>query len=149
MARNSRTHSNLGARSPSGNTRGGCRGCIPFRLGQSIAKEIPRQFYGMMYLHFCPPRISPKENGWSKRRIPPQTPPPPLAKSENSRGFAETFVPRKLLPQNRVLFVSPHRDSVRKKFGLCLEDTTKNKNSPSSEFLFFYNLFVYFIAIYL
>ena len=61
MARNSRTQSSLGARSPSGNTRGGCRGCIPFRLGQSIAKEIPRQFYGMMYLHFCPPRISPKE----------------------------------------------------------------------------------------
>ena len=47
----------------------------------------------MMYLHFCPPRISPKENGWSKRRIPPQTPPPPLAKSESSRGFAETISP--------------------------------------------------------
>ena len=42
---------------------------------------------------FCPPRISPKENGWSKRRIPPQTPPPPLAKSESSRGFAETISP--------------------------------------------------------
>ena len=49
----------------------------------------------MMYLYFCPPRISPKENGWSKRRIPPQTPPPPLAKSESSRGFAETISPEK------------------------------------------------------
>ena len=43
----------------------------------------------------CSPRISPKENGWSKRRIPPQTPPPPLAKSEISRGFAETISPEK------------------------------------------------------
>src|SRR3989344_5083398 len=54
-----------------------------------------------------PPRISPKENGWSKRRIPPQTPPPPLAKSEISRGFAETISPRKMLPQNRVCIVPP------------------------------------------
>ena len=36
-----------------------------------------------------------KKNGWSKRRIPPQTPPPPLAKSESSRGFAETISPEK------------------------------------------------------
>ena len=33
-------HRHLGASSHSGNARGGCRGCIPFRHGQYIAKEM-------------------------------------------------------------------------------------------------------------
>jgi len=36
------THRHLGASSHSGNARGGCRGCIPFRLGQPHSKRNGR-----------------------------------------------------------------------------------------------------------
>jgi hypothetical protein len=105
--------SNLGARSPSGNTRGGCRGFISFRQGLPLAKEIAETILWYdVFVFLSAPNFA-KRNGWSKRRIPPQTPPPPLAKSEDSRGFAETISPEKcfrktesfLLVRIRVLFV--------------------------------------------
>src|SRR3989344_1889602 len=48
-----------------------------------------------------PPRISPKQNGWSKRRIPPQTPPPPLAKSKSVEGLPNPFPQKKVLAKPR------------------------------------------------
>src|SRR3990167_10819559 len=64
-----------------------------FGLGRSKMLKCQRHNIEIEFVFFCPPRISPKENGWSKRRIPPQTPPPPLTKSEISRGFAKSFPP--------------------------------------------------------
>ena len=43
-----------------------------FRSGTKNSRMVEAQ-YRICIFCFCPPRISPKENGWSKRRIPPQT----------------------------------------------------------------------------
>ena len=79
----------------------------------------------------CPPRISPKENGWSKRRIPPQTPPPPLATSEfRKKESAEVLrnpFPRKLFPQNFVRIVSDFFVGIAFKKGSNFAQQTPQK----------------------
>ena len=50
----------------------------------------------MLFLFYARPKFA-KRNQWSKRRIPPQTPPPPLATSEFkkiSRVFCEILSPK-------------------------------------------------------
>ena len=76
-----------------------------FRSWTKNSRMVEAQ-YRICIFCFCSPRISPKENGWSKRRIPPQTPPPPLAKSESSRGFAETISPENCFRKTESAFRS-------------------------------------------
>ncbi len=52
-------------------------------------------------------------------------PPPPLAKSKSVEVLRNQYPQKNVSAKPSPFCISPHLDSVRKKFGLCLKDTTK------------------------
>ena len=99
-------HRHLGASSHSGNARGGCRGCIPFRLGRTHSEINDRDHFNSVVSEFLAPAQK------SSARIPPQTPPArgiqirnPAEFQKESAEILRNPFPRKLLSQNLVRFV--------------------------------------------
>ena len=83
-----------GARSPSGNARGGCRGCTPFRLGQTPSKKNDRDNIKSFAFVF-----------WnSQPKFPPNF-------KKISLGFCESFS-QKIASQNRVHRIGTRTPSV-------------------------------------
>ena len=71
-------------------------GASPLDRDNHIAREMPRQFYDMMYLYFYPPRISPKETDEASGGFLPR---PLLLRLRNPK-IAEVL--RKTYPQKNV-----------------------------------------------
>ena len=83
-----------GARSPSGNARGGCRGCTPFRLGQTPSKKNDRDNIKFVAFVFWNPNPN-------SRRI----------SKKISLGFCESMS-QKTVSQNRVHRIGTRTPSV-------------------------------------
>jgi len=91
-------HRHLGASSPSGNARGGCRGCN--FLDWTKPQRNDRDNIFILNLYFCPPQISPKQK---EEQMENSSPNPSFSiwdtiQKQMSRSFAKSSSYRSCTP---------------------------------------------------